>query len=91
MDPVVIHNAARSRFELNLDGHRCELNYRLDGNTLRIHHTGVAPALEGRGLASRLVQAAVDHARAQQLKIIPMCSYVSAWLRRHPEHADLID
>jgi predicted GNAT family acetyltransferase len=87
---AVRHDPQAGRFEVMIDGLRCELDYRLDGRVMRIHHTGVHPRLEGRGIAAALVAAAVEHARAEGLTIQPSCSYVRAWLRRHPEHADRV-
>lgn len=71
-------------------GAEAEMNYRkaADG-TITITHTGVPPAFEGRGIAARLVNQAVADARAQGFKITPVCSYVVAQFRRHPEWADL--
>jgi len=86
----VRHIPDRHRFEAVIDGRVAELDYRPDGRAMRIHHTEVPPQLEGRGVASALVQAAVDHARAEGLTIVPVCAYASAWLQRHPEHADLV-
>ena len=40
----VVHNAARSRFELEVDGMLCRADYRLDGNAMSVHHTEVPPA-----------------------------------------------
>lgn len=60
-----------------------------DGNTIIIDHTGVPPAFEGRGIAAKLVNKAIEDARAQGFKISPVCSYVVAQFRRHPEWADL--
>ena len=57
--------------------------------TITVDHTGVPPAYEGRGIASKLVNKAVADARAQGFKIMPLCSYVVAQFRRHPEWADL--
>jgi len=53
------------------------------------HHTGVPRALEGRGLAAQLVAHGLAWARAQGLKVVPSCSYVDAFMRRHPEWQDL--
>jgi uncharacterized protein len=92
-DPVdveVRHNAAQHRFEATVAGQLCRLDYLRDGDLLRIHHTEVPPPLEGRGIASKLVAGAVAHCRAEGLKIQPLCSYVRVWMRRHPEHADLL-
>jgi predicted GNAT family acetyltransferase len=87
---VDIHHLPPRRFETTVEGLTSRLDYRLDGTVMRIHHTEVPPELEGRGIASALVSAAVDHARREALSIQPLCSYVAAWMRRHPEHADLL-
>ena len=60
-----------------------------DNGTLIIDHTGVPPAFEGRGIAGKLMQRAIDDARKTKVKITPVCSYVVAQFRRHPEWADL--
>jgi hypothetical protein len=88
--PAVIHNAAAQRFEVTVDGLLCEASYRLDGTVMRMTHTGVPQALEGRGIAAALVGAALAHARAQGLRIRPQCSYVQVYMRRHPETQDLL-
>jgi len=57
---------------------------------MTIDHTGVPPALEGRGIAAALVQRAVADARAEKFKIAPLCSYVAAQFHRHKDWADLL-
>ena len=52
-------------------------------------HTIVPAAIGGRGIASDLVQHAFDYARAEGLRVAPLCSYAEVWLRRHPDYADL--
>lgn len=52
---------------------------------LVLTRTFVQPALRGRGLAETLVRAALDFARAERLRVIPTCSYVAAFVDRHPE------
>ena len=66
-----------------------EMTYRKKDGTMVIDHTGVPTAFGGRGIAARLVQQAIDDARAQGFKITPLCSYVVAQFKRHPEWADL--
>ena len=87
---VITHNPTSNRFEATVEGRLCVLDYLPQGTVLRVHHTGVPTELEGRGIASALVQAAVDHARSNALQIVPQCSYVQVWMKRHPEYADLI-
>lgn len=67
-----------------------ELTWRAQGNGVRVAiHTGVPPALQGRGIAGKLVDALVADAREQGFKIVPACSYVAAQFRRHPDWGDL--
>jgi predicted GNAT family acetyltransferase len=87
---AVIHNEQAQRFEVVIDGTLARADYRMFGNAMRLHHTEVPRALEGRGIAGALVRAALDHARAQGLRVEPACSYVNSYMRRHPETHDLL-
>jgi predicted GNAT family acetyltransferase len=87
----VVDNPAQHRFEVHVDGHTGELVYELDGPTLFLIHTGVPAELEGRGLAGRLVRAAVARARDEHLTIVPWCPYARQWLRKHPDDVRGID
>lgn len=86
----VVHNAAASRFEAQVDGLQCVADYELRRGVMVMHHTYVPAALRGRGLAAVLVSEAFAYARSQGLKIRPQCSYVASYARRHPETRDLI-
>ena len=86
----VIHEPAAQRFTALVDGQLSEACYSLAGHTMVLTHTGVPAALAGRGIAAVLVQAALAHARAQGLTVRPLCSYVQAYMRRHPETLDLL-
>ena len=88
--PEIRHLPEAGRFEAVVDGLSARVDYRLDGSTLCIDHTVVPPELEGRGIASALVRAAVDHARANGLSIEPVCGYAQRWIERHPQHRDLV-
>ena len=89
--PVTItHRPELSTFEAIVEGHRCVADYRLDGPVIRMTHTFVHPALEGRGIAAQLVQAALQLARSEGLKVDPVCSYVAVYMRRHAEWQDLL-
>ncbi|WP_055046323.1 GNAT family N-acetyltransferase [Devosia sp. A16] len=81
----------RGRYVVYLpDGSEAEMTYhRQDPNTIIADHTGVPPQYRNLGLALKLVETAVADARASGGKIVPVCSYVVAQFRRHPEWADL--
>lgn len=84
------HNTAARRFEYRQDGLLCVLDYTLDGTVASFTHTGVPPALEGRGIAADLVRAGLTTARQRGWRVRPLCSYVAAFMQRHPEFQDLL-
>ena len=73
-------------FVLHLDGERMgTLDYEVpETGVMRIDYVEVAPELRGSGLGRELVQAAVDWARAGNLKIVPICGYARAVITRDP-------
>jgi predicted GNAT family acetyltransferase len=79
------HNTLASRFEAIIDGRLCVASYHLVDGVMRMQHTEVPAALEGRGIAGQLVRAALAYAAANAFKVEPRCSYVRAYMRRHPE------
>ncbi|TEA78489.1 GNAT family N-acetyltransferase [Allopusillimonas ginsengisoli] len=90
MSRTIEHNVAASRFEWTEDGILCVLDYELQNDAMIITHTGVPQPVGGRGIAGDLAQAALDTARANGWSVRPLCSYVDAWIRRHPEYQDLV-
>jgi len=87
---LIEHNETEHCFECYVDGLRCSADYQRSGDVMVIHHTGVPRALEGRGLAAKLVRAAFDYAQAHRLRVVPRCTYVQAWLRRNPQAQSLV-
>ena len=87
----VVDNADEFRYELWLGETRPGvLAYRPEPGARVLLHTEVDPRFEGQGLGSRLVEGAVADLRGRGLKLVPMCPFVAAYLRRHPEHEDLV-
>jgi predicted GNAT family acetyltransferase len=77
-------------FFIERDGRRvAELTYRMAGEDVAITYTYVESKLRGGTLAGDLVEAAVQWARADKRKVIPMCSYVRAVFARTPGYADV--
>ena len=81
----VRHNAVARRFEVAVDGQLARADYRIDGRVMQLFHTEVPVAFEGRGIAALLVREAIEYARENGLTVLPACSYVRAYMRRHPE------
>lgn len=89
MPDTVRDNAERHRFELEVDGGTAFATYRRADGVLTVMHTEVPHALNGRGIGSTLVRGLLDIARAEGLKVRPLCSFVAAYMDRHPKYADL--
>lgn len=53
-------------------------------------HVEIDPAFEGRGLGGVLTQYALDDCRAQGWLIVASCPFVAAWIRGHPDYAELV-
>jgi predicted GNAT family acetyltransferase len=90
MTSRITDNPARGRFELDVNGQTVFARYARQGATLVIPHVEAPPALRGKGAASRLMAGVMEIARAEGLKVRPLCGYASAWMWRHPEHRDLL-
>lgn len=86
---AIRHNEAAHRFEWTEDGQLCVLDYVLDGSVASFVHTGVPASVGGRGIAADLVRVGLDTARARGWTVRPVCSYVAAYVRRHPAYQDM--
>ncbi|KFN42816.1 GNAT family N-acetyltransferase [Arenimonas oryziterrae] len=84
------HDRDHRRFTAEVDGITCVLEYHLAANTMTITHTGVPQAVGGRGIAGEITQFAFDTARSEGWKVVPACAYAAAYVRRHPDVADLL-
>ena len=89
--PRVVDNPRASRYELWLGTTRAGLiQYRAEPGTIVLVHTQVDPAYKGQGLGERLVTGALADLRTRGLTLVPLCPFVRAYLRRHPDQADLV-
>lgn len=93
MNPAITvrHNAAASRYEAEVAGHLAVVEYVVEGGRVVFTHTLVPPELRGRGIAEKLVRAALEDARLQGRRAVPQCSYVARFLQRTPEFQSLAD
>ena len=87
---TVKHKTFARRFEVEKDGYHAVLEYQLEGGQIIFTHTDVPEALGGQGIGSLLARAGLDHARAQSLSVLPVCSYVAGYIQKHPEYQDLV-
>jgi predicted GNAT family acetyltransferase len=86
----VTDNAALSRYEMVVDGVTAFVTYTRQGERLTLVHTEVPKALGGRGIGSSLATGVLEHVRSRGLRIVPKCEFIAAFIKRHPEFADLV-
>jgi predicted GNAT family acetyltransferase len=79
------NNEAAHNFELFTDGHRSFIDYKQKDNKVYLIHTEVPAELRGRGIADELVAKTLSYLEENKLKLIPLCVFVQAYLKRHPE------
>lgn len=89
-EPEIVLNEAEERWETRVDGKTGIVTYSVDGDRLYILHTEVDPEIGGRGIAARLVTAALDYAREKGLRVVPFCPYARVYVHRHKEYQDLL-
>ncbi|MEU6974939.1 MULTISPECIES: GNAT family N-acetyltransferase [unclassified Streptomyces] len=90
--PVVRRVDARHRYEILVDEKRAGLTAYRDRDDRRVFfHTEIDDAYAGQGLASVLVENALNDVRAAGLRIVPVCPYVAKFLKKHEEFADITD
>jgi uncharacterized protein len=86
----ITNNEEAQWFEAQVDSLRAILTYRRFPDRMVLNHTEVPPPLEGKGLAAKLARAALDFARVNQLRVVPLCPYIAAFIRRRAEYQDLV-
>jgi predicted GNAT family acetyltransferase len=85
LSDVAVHDRREAnRFETVVGGQVAYLSYERRPDAIVFLHTEVPESLRGRGIAARLAKAAVASARAEGLRVVAVCQYVRAYLRRHP-------
>jgi predicted GNAT family acetyltransferase len=83
-------NAARSRYEMDVEGQTVFANYRREGDVLALLWVEAPPPLRGTGAAGWLMTLIGEEARRQNWKIVPICGYAAAWLRASKTYRDLV-
>jgi predicted GNAT family acetyltransferase len=83
--------AAAHRYEARRDGELVGfIDYKRRPDTLVLVHTEVLPQFEGQGIGSALIRATLDDVRRHGGTVAPLCPFVAAYLRKHPDQMDLV-
>ena len=85
------HDEAGQRFVMVVEGEEALVAYRMpDESTIDLHRTYVPEVARGRGVAGLLAKGALEHARAEGLRVVPTCSYIAGFIEKHSEYAELV-
>ncbi len=85
----VVHNPAKKQFEIHLGDQTALVKYILGSSEIIFTHTEVPEQFEGQGIASKLAKTAIEYAQAEGLRIRPMCPFVAAYIKDHPEYQSI--
>lgn len=88
--PPVVHEPAAARFTVGTEAGVARLDYLLSPGLIVLSHTEVPVGAEGQGVASALAKADLDRARAEGLKVMPVCPFVAGHIRRPVGERDLL-
>ena len=89
--PRVVDNPSELRYEVWAGDTLAGLiRYTREDDVVTMVHTEVEPAFEGEGVGSALVAGALDDVRAKGKRVRPLCPFVAAYVKRHPEYVDLV-
>ena len=89
---TVRDNVEKHRFEIDLGDGSCAIaEYTLSAGKIMFTHTEVPPDHEGQGLGTLLIRTALASARERGLKVIPICPFFAAYMKKHSEEQDLVD
>jgi len=81
----------RGAFVWQQDGKRLgEMTYTVAGSRVIIDHTEVDDSLRGKGVGAKLVRAAVDWARKENARLLPLCPYAKSVFDKTPDYADVL-
>ena len=87
----LIKNEKENRFEMNVDGNFAIIEYKEYPGKIALIHTEVPPVLEGKGVATAIVEKSLKYIEQNNLKLIPLCPVVVAYVKRHPEWKRIVD
>ncbi len=88
---TITRNDERKRFELEAEGHTAFIEFLIDkDHVMYLTHTEVPKALEGKGIGKNIVEQTLNYLKDNNFKLAPLCPFVAAYLKRHPEWKDIL-
>jgi uncharacterized protein len=87
----LVKNEAEHRFEMKVGEYTAFIEYKQNSNKIKLIHTEVSPELEGRGAATAIIEKTLEYIEENKFKLIPICPFVVAYIKRHPQWIRIVD
>ncbi|SIN69567.1 GNAT family N-acetyltransferase [Chitinophaga niabensis] len=87
----LVNNTEAHRFEMEVDGYKAIIVYRQTPERITLLHTEVPPELEGKGVATAIIEKTLAYIETNHLSLVPLCPLVVAYIKRHPEWKRIVD
>ncbi len=87
----LINDTSSRQFEMEVEGRMAKVEYELNGTKMFLTHAKVPKALEGLGVGAAIVERVFSYIEENNLKLVPMCAFVTAHLRKHPEWKRIVE
>lgn len=81
----LIKNEALQQFELEVEGYTSFIEYKEAGEQIVLTHTEVPVELEGKGVGTAIVEKTLEYIEEHKQRLVPLCPFVIAYLKRHPD------
>ena len=89
---VIYHDEDNQKFFIKIDGEESLINYRKEeGQILDLYYTYVPEDFRDQGIASKLVETALEFAKDQNYKVKPTCPFVASYIKAHDEYMNLVE
>ena len=86
----LVFDEAEGQFEIHIEGQIAFVEFIRKGKKIYLTHTETPKALEGKGVASALINKALHYIKANHLTLVPSCSFVAAYVNKHSEWASIL-
>jgi len=90
MDYQLLNKKSKKQYEFHIDEHTPRIEYIKAQDKIYLTHTEVPKALEGKGIGSAIIKAALEDVKSQGLTLVPLCPFVAMYIKKHPEWKDLV-
>ncbi len=89
-DIPLANNELSRQFELVVENVKAKIEYDLQKDRMFLVHTEVPPALAGKGVGNAIVEKTLQYLEENKLKLVPLCPFVAAYVKKHPEWKKLL-